>query len=72
MLSAIKWTATFILVTGSFINSLGYYPLGPLVLLVGGAVWLWISIQMKDRPLIATNAAMMVAGGVPLLINLVT
>lgn len=67
MFSAIKWTATFVLIAGSFVNSMGYYPLGPLILLAGGLLWLWVSIKMKDRPLIVTNAAMFLAGGLPLL-----
>lgn len=67
MFTIIKWTATFVLIVGSFINSMGYYPLGPIILVLGGFLWLWVSIRMKDRPLMVTNAVMILAGGLPLL-----
>lgn len=72
MFTAIKWTATFVLIIGSFINSMGYYPLGPAILVFGGMLWLWVSIKMKDRPLIVTNAVMILAGGLPLVWKLLT
>lgn len=67
MFTVIKWLATFVLIVGSFVNSMGYYPLGPVILVLGGFLWLWVSVKMKDRPLIVTNAVMILAGGLPLL-----
>ena len=67
MFTAIKWIATFVLIIGSFVNSMGYYPLGPSILVFGGILWLWVSIKMKDKPLIVTNAVMIMAGGLPLI-----
>jgi hypothetical protein len=67
MQDTIKWIATAILIVGSFVNSMGYYPLGPVILVVGGCFWLQVAIKMQDKPLIVTNAVMIMAGGLPLL-----
>ena len=56
--SVLKWTATTVLILGTVVNSLGYYPQGPLILALGGYIWLSVSIMWKDRALIATNAIM--------------
>jgi hypothetical protein len=58
----IKWLATAILIVGTAINSMGYYPLGPIVLAVGGVLWLAISIYWREPSLIVTNAVMTVTG----------
>lgn len=67
MQDTIKWIATVILIVGSFVNSMGYYPLGPIILVLGGCFWLQVAIKMQDKPLIVTNAVMIMAGGLPLL-----
>jgi len=54
----LKWVATSILILGTIINALGYYPAGPLVLALGGYVWLIVSFMWKDMALIVTNAVM--------------
>lgn len=54
----LKWVATGILIVGTGINSAGIYPLGPLVLIAGGCVWLTVSILWKEPALIATNSIM--------------
>lgn len=54
----LKWVATAILITGTVINSLGIYPLGPLVLALGGYVWLIVAVMWKDWALIVTNFIM--------------
>lgn len=56
--TVLKWLATVILVIGSGINSLGYYPAGPLILLAGGVIWLVVSIRWRETALIVTNAVM--------------
>ena len=56
--TVLKWTATALLIIGTGINSLGYYPEGPLVLLAGGVVWLIVSIRWREPALIVTNAVM--------------
>jgi hypothetical protein len=53
-----KWTATVILIIGSAVNGLGYYPAGPALLAVGGLIWLAVAVQIQDRALITTNAVM--------------
>ena len=66
-LNLIKWAATMVLIVGSAVNSSGFYPQGPLVLLAGGVLWLLASLQMRDLQLIVTNSVMVLAGAVPLL-----
>jgi hypothetical protein len=57
-----KWLATVILIVGTAVNSLGYYPLGPIILIVGGFVWLAVSIAWREPSLILTNAVMSLTG----------
>ena len=54
----LKWTATSILIIGTAVNSAGYYPLGPIILIIGGIVWLVVSIMWKEPALIVTNSIM--------------
>lgn len=54
----LKWIATAILIFGTVVNSLDYYPEGPLILAAGGYVWLVVSIIWKDWALITTNFVM--------------
>ena len=58
----LKWTATAILILGTAVNGLGYYPLGPLLLVLGGFIWLVVAIRVKDTPLIVTNLVMSLVG----------
>lgn len=58
----LKWTATAILIIGTGINSLGFYPLGPIVLAIGGLVWLWVAILWREPSLIVTNTVMSLVG----------
>ena len=59
--SILKWLATSILIVGTVVNNLGYFPLGPIILIVGGLVWLVVSIRWREPSLIATNLSMAVA-----------
>jgi len=54
----LKWVATATLIIGTVVNSLGYYPEGPLILAAGGYVWLVVSFIWKDWALITTNLVM--------------
>ena len=65
----LKWTATAILILGTAVNSLGYYPLGPIILAVGGFIWLIVSIMWREWALIVTNGVMLIVGIVGLLIG---
>jgi hypothetical protein len=58
----LKWLATVILIIGTAVNSLGYYPLGPVILAVGGILWLVVSIRWREPSLIVTNLVMTVTG----------
>lgn len=57
-----KWLATFTLILGTAVNSLGYYPAGPLILALGGAIWLGVSLYWREPSLIVTNGVMLVTG----------
>jgi len=58
----LKWIATATLIVGTGINGLGFYPLGPIVLAVGGIMWLAVSIMWREASLIVTNGIMTVTG----------
>lgn len=62
MLELTKWIATAILIAGTFVNGLGYYPQGPIILVIGGFIWLAVAIRVKDWPLIITNLVMSTVG----------
>lgn len=51
----LKWIGTGVLILGTGINSLGMYPLGPLVLGLGGLIWMTVGILWKENSLIVTN-----------------
>ena len=57
-----KWIATVILIIGTGVNSLGYYPLGPIILIIGGFIWLAVSIAWREYSLILTNGVMSLTG----------
>ena len=62
MLQAAKWLATAILIVGTAVNGLGYYPEGPLLLVLGGVIWLAVAVKVRDWPLIVTNLVMSTVG----------
>jgi hypothetical protein len=62
MIKLMKWTATAILILGTAVNGLGYYPEGPLLLVLGGLIWLAVAVRVRDYPLIVTNLVMSVVG----------
>ena len=58
----LSWTATVVLIIGSGINGLGYYPLGPMILALGGFMWLAVAFATRNWPLIVTNLVMSAVG----------
>ena len=58
----LKWIATAILIIGTLINSLGYYPIGPIILALGGFIWLVVSEMWREPALIVTNAVLFIVG----------
>lgn len=70
MIVVLKWIATVTLIAGSYVNSARIgdtVSLGPWILVVGGLLWLAVSIAWRERALIATNACMVTAGAIPLI-----
>ena len=65
----LKWIATAILIIGVGVNSLGIYPLGPILLLLGGLTWLVVSIMWRDAALITTNGTMSLVSTLALIYN---
>ena len=62
MIKLVKWAATTVLIVGTAVNGLGIYPLGPLMLVLGGFMWLFVAVRLRDRPLIVTNLVMSLVG----------
>jgi hypothetical protein len=58
----LKWIATAILIAGTAVNSLGYYPEGPIILAIGGILWLIVSIRWREASLIVVNSVMTATG----------
>ena len=58
----LKWIATVTLIIGTGVNSLGYYPEGPMILVLGGVFWTIVSIIWKETSLIVTNSVMLLTG----------
>jgi len=58
----LKWVATAVLIAGTAVNSLGFYPLGPIILALGGVLWLIVSLMWREPALIVTNAVMLATG----------
>ena len=61
----LKWIATGVLIVGTAVNSLGVYPLGALILILGSFLWLFVSIIWREAALIVTNTVLVsvAAGG---------
>jgi hypothetical protein len=55
----LEWIGTAFLIFGTAVNSLGYYPHGPILLCVGGVFWLVVAVRWRKLSLIAVNSVMM-------------
>ncbi len=55
----LEWVGTVILILGTAVNSMGYYPVGPIILCIGGAFWLAVSIRWNKPSLVVVNIVMM-------------
>lgn len=64
-----KWVATVLVILATGLNSLAIYPLGPLVNILAGLLWLVVSIVWNDRALIVTNFTITFVCVIGLLIN---
>ena len=54
----LEWVGTAILILGTAVNSMGYYPAGPILLCFGGVFWLTVSIRWRKASLIVVNSIM--------------
>jgi hypothetical protein len=66
----LKWSATVILIAGSVLNGLNWYPVAQLVLLLGGAGWFIAAWLQRDHALMTTNGIMNLAVIAGLVYNL--
>lgn len=53
----LKWSATVVTILASFINAMGYQPLGPILFLIGGSLWLIVGFRWKEMSIVITNVA---------------
>lgn len=58
----LEWVATVELIVATAVNSAGIYPLGPILLILGGILWLIIGLQWKKHSIVITNAVMVLSG----------
>jgi len=55
----IKWTATAISVVGAICVAVDYYPMGAVMCFLEAGLWLYVSLQMKESFMIASNAVLL-------------
>ena len=66
----LEWTGTMILILGTGVNSLGLYPLGPILLGLGGLIWMTVGIMWGKNSLIITNLTLSLVTLIGLIITL--
>ena len=66
----LKWLATAVLVAATALTSLNIYPLEPILYLIGGLLWLVVSIMWKEPALIVTNLTLALVNAIGLIYNL--
>ena len=52
----LEWLSTLIVVSGVFLNSLGYYPEGPIIMVIGSCFWIIVGLRWKTPSIIITNS----------------
>ena len=65
----LKWLATATLIVGTGINAFGIYPLGAIILALGGLIWLAVSCMWREPSLIVTNAVLFLEGTGGIVLN---
>ena len=68
----LKWTATSVLIVGTGINAFGIYPLGAIILALGGLIWLAVSCMWREPSLIVTNWVLFLVGTGGIVLNYIT
>ena len=66
----LKWVATPVLIVATALTSLNIYPFGPILFLIGGLLWLVVSIMWKEPALIVTNLTLALVNAIGLIYNL--
>jgi hypothetical protein len=67
--NTLKWLGTLTLILGVGINSLGYYPLGPIVLMFGGVIWVVVGYMWQENSIILTNLIITLVSIIGLCVN---
>lgn len=62
MIDWIKWFSTITLIVGTAINAAGFFPAGPIILIIGGIGWLVVACLWREIALIVNNAFIALAG----------
>ena len=65
-----KWFAAGLLIIGTIITNLGFYPVGPMILVAASASWMVVGIQWKENALTLTNLFMVLIGIVSLYVGM--
>ena len=66
----LKWLGTGVLILGVGLNSINIYPLGPIITVLGGFLWVFVGIIWKEYSIIATNLVLSVVSIVGLMWNM--
>ena len=67
--NTLKWLGTLTLILGVGINSLGYYPLGPIVMMFGGVIWVVVGYMWQENSIILTNLIITLVSIIGLCVN---
>ncbi len=67
--NTLKWLGTLTLIVGVGINSLGYYPLGPIVMMFGGVIWVVVGYMWQENSIILTNLIITLVSIIGLCVN---
>ena len=68
----LKWLATATLIVGTGINAFVIYPLGAIILALGGLIWLAVSCMWREPSLIVTNGVLFLVGTGGIVLNYIT
>ena len=63
----LKWLGTGVLILGVGLNSINIYPLGPIITVLGGFLWVFVGIIWKEYSIITTNLVLSVVSIVGLM-----
>jgi hypothetical protein len=58
-----------VLIVGTGINAFGIYPLGAIILALGGLIWLAVSCMWREPSLIVTNGVLFLVGTGGIVLN---